>query len=87
MKNLLSQIWNGQVCPFEECDTRDTRTREIQANIDRCREKLSRGMDAAQTEALEDFESSLYDLVNHNMEKSFIKGVEFAFGLLTEALG
>jgi len=86
MKKILSQIWNGELEPFEECTKVDSRMRELHKISDELREKLTQGMSEEQLKALEAYDDSVCDEITYSMEKSILYGVKFAVGFLTEAL-
>ena len=86
MLQTITDLWNGNIAPYEHCGAHDPEVRELISLIERNREKLSRGLTAAQSEVFQNYIDCSEEYLLRLMELAFCDGFRLSARLLTESL-
>lgn len=86
MSKILSKLWNGQLCPIEECCDRDTEIRNLCKLMSENKERLSQGLTEQQKVTLQKYDDAVYEMLSLAEENCFIKGFRLAVKCMIEAM-
>lgn len=85
MDNILTELWYGNISPWEQCNRSDRETKELAALLCRNREQLTEGLTEAQKEILDKYDDCQNELNAKTEKTAFIKGFCLGMRLLTAA--
>ncbi len=86
MDNILTELWYGNLSPWEQCNQSDGETRELTALLCRNREKLAEGLTEAQKEILNKYDDCHNELGGKTEKNAFTCGFCLGVRLMTAAL-
>ena len=86
MDNILTELWYGNVAPWEQSGKNDRETREMTARMFRAREKLAGELTDEQVKILEKYDDCANELSAKTERNAFIKGFSLGIRLLTAAM-
>lgn len=86
MKNVLEELWYGNLCLQEQGTGYTAKMKEISEKMDRARDAISENMTADQRQALEQYDDAIHAMYSIFEKDAFITGVRFATGYWMEAM-
>ena len=86
MNNLLVDLWNGNLCPVENCGANDPEIENLVRLIEKNRDKLDKALDETQKKAFLKYSQCMDEYLCVITEHAFCDGFSLACRLLTKAL-
>ena len=86
MINILSQLLNGQVKPFEEIGKNSDEIKELEKFIEQNFKELNNELNTKQKEILEKYSECVEEYFNFLIEDSFCVGFSLSTRIFTEAI-
>lgn len=86
MKNTISDLWNGNIAPYECCGACDPAINELIALIERNREALNVGLTDTQREVFQKYIDCFDEYLLRMLELAFCDGFSLGSRLVVEAL-
>ena len=86
MLNILTQLLNGQVKPFEEIGKNSDEIKELEKFIEQNFKELNNELNTKQKEILEKYSECVEEYFNLLIEDSFCTGFSLSTRILTESL-
>lgn len=85
MDNILTELWYGNVSPWEQSNRGDRESKELTALLHRNRDQLTEGLTQAQKEILEKYDDCQNELSAKTEKNAFICGFCLGVRLMTAA--
>lgn len=86
MTQTISDLWNGNIAPYERCGMRDPDLKHLICLMERNRESLLKETTVQQQEIFEKYEDCSDEYLLRMTERAFCDGFCLASKLLTQAL-
>ena len=86
MLNILTQLLNGQIKPFEEIGKNSDEIKELEKFIEQNFKELNNELNTKQKEILEKYSECVEEYFNLLIEDSFCTGFSLSTRILTESL-
>ena len=81
----ISELWYGNIHPFEQCTYGDKRVKELMKLAARNHEELEKSLTEKQKEILEKLEECLNEMHDYSEQDAFSYGFRLGVRLMTEA--
>ena len=81
----ISELWYGNIHPFEQCTYGDKRVKELMKLAARNHEELEKSLTEKQKEILEKFEECLNEMHDYAEQDAFSYGFRIGLRLMAEA--
>ena len=85
MPTTITDLWYGNIIPFDKCGAHDSQTSQLAALMERNKEALRSTCTAQQQTLLEKYIACSDDYLLRMMEQAFFSGFSLSAKLLTEA--
>jgi len=82
--NVISDLWNGNIAPCEQCGAKDRQANVLYAETQRSREALNASLSGENHDLLENYGKHWEDYLLRMMELSFREGLALGIRLTTE---
>ena len=86
MQQTIIELWRGNIAPVEHCGAHDMEANHLLTLMEQNREKLCKGLTAAQAEVFEKYMDCSGEYLLRMSELSFCEGFCLGSKLATEAL-
>ena len=86
MQKTISELWNGNIAPYEHCGENDTQANHLIGLIERNREALCRDLSEAQKERFQKYIDCSEEYLLRMMELAFGDGFCLGSRLAIESL-
>ena len=86
MKQLIKELWYGNIAPFERCGIHNTEVKELEILKNRNFDALCQSITPEQKELLQKYADCRDEHLLHMMESAFCEGFSLASKLLSESL-
>ena len=86
LKSTITDLWRGNIAPVEHCGSHDAEANHLLTLMEQNREKLCKGLTAAQAEVFEKYMDCSGEYLLRMSELSFCEGFCLGSKLATEAL-
>ena len=81
----ISELWYGNIHPFEQCTYGDKRVKELMKLAARNHEELEKSLTEKQKEILEKLEECLNEMHDYSEQDAFSYGFRLGVRLMAEA--
>ena len=85
MDNILTELWYGNVAPWEQSNRSDREYKELTELLCRNRDKLTEGLTEAQKELLDKYDECQNELSAKTEKNAFVQGFCLGTRLLAAA--
>ena len=86
MKNVLEDLWNGDICPSEKPYTETMSLKILIDNIHKQKQKLLEALDEKQRKLLDMYIELESDLIEQSSKEAFINGFKLGSDMMIEVL-
>lgn len=86
MKQLIRDLWYGNLCPFENCELGREDLKELVGLIAQNEEKLNEGLKEKQKEFFEKYRDAVEEYNSKIQENAFYEGFSLGIKLITSSL-
>lgn len=86
MNTILSQLWNGNLCPVENSGKTDPEIQNLIILIERNGEKLNATLNDEEKNTFNNYIHCIEEYLSLSAEQAFSDGFSLASRILTEAL-
>ncbi len=86
MKQIIRDLWYGNLTPFENCEKGKKDLKELVELIARNEESLNSGLKAAQKELFEKYKDCVEEYNSKLQENAFYEGLSLGIKIMTLAL-
>ena len=86
MKNMLGELWNGQICPAERLGVGDEEMRNLERFMGNKVEKLTRDLSEKQKTTLQKYTDCINEYISLSNERAFCEGFSCAVKIMAEAM-
>ncbi|MBQ4562002.1 MAG: hypothetical protein IJA55_06755 [Clostridia bacterium] len=86
MERILSELWNGQICPAEHLGCGDEEIRNLERFIGDNADKLTKGLSEKQQTTFEKYVDCINEYISLSCERAFCEGFSCAVKIMTEAM-
>lgn len=87
MKDILKELWNGELAPWDEKWERENEARELGGLLERHKGALEKELGANGKEILEKYKDCYDELQSIGREEAFINGLSLGVRIVAEAFG
>ena len=86
MKNLLHELWFGNIRPFANPPTDTHTTQKLASQLAQKREKLLSELTEKQVKLLAEYECANEEVISHTEANAFEEGFRLGVGLMIEVM-
>ena len=86
MKQIIRDLWYGNLSPFERCEQGKEELKNLVGLIARNEERLNEGLKENQKELFEKYRDAVEEYNSKIQENAFFEGLSFGIKIMTSAL-